>query len=556
MVAENDDDNQAPRSVGDFGADVSSLTVPLRLRDAAREAPDRLAVIDADVRLTFAQLLDAVNDVARSLLGLGLDRGERVAIWAPNSVRWVIAALAVHTAGGVLVPINTRFKGAEARYAVQRADAAMVIVEHGFLGHDFVAMLRGEGAAAAGGDAAAVGDALPIPSCPSVRRVISLSEHPDPIVLDWAQLPAWAQRVTPAALEEIVASTDPNSMVDILFTSGTTGDPKGAMTSHRANVLVDIAWSEMTSLRAGDVYLLVNPMFHSFGYRAGLIACIIQQATMVLQPVFDVAETLRLIEAERVTVFPGATTIYTSILDSPLRDKFDISSVRLVITGASVVPVALIRRIKQELGIGSVITAFGQTETAGTVTVCPPDAPDEKIAETSGVAIPGTEVRIMGEDGSLRGPGETGEIVVRGHNVMLGYFQDEAATAAAIDPQGWLHTGDIGNLDDEGYLRITDRIKDMYTCGGFNVYPAEVERCLAAHPAVSDSAVIGVPDHRMGEVGRAYVVLRPGADPTQEQIIAWCRENLANYKVPRSVAFVAEMPRNAFGKIQKFKLPA
>jgi HIP---CoA ligase len=271
----------------------------------------------------------------------------------------------------------------------------------------------------------------------------------------------------------------------------------------------------------------------------------------VPQPVFDAGEAMRLIEAERITVLPGAPTLYQTILDHPDRARYDLSSLRLAVTGAAVVPVALVERMRAELSFGTVLTAYGLTE-AVVATMCRPGDDPATVARTSGRAAAGFEVRVAGPDGQGRaGPGEPGEILLRGPNLMAGYLDDPAATSEAVDAGGWLHTGDIGHLDEAGYLTITDRLKDMYTCGGFNVYPAEVEQVLARLDGVAESAVIGVPDQRLGEVGKAFIVARPGYALDSHQVLAFCRQRLANYKVPRSVVFCSALPRNAAGKTLK-----
>ncbi|MYV93530.1 AMP-binding protein, partial [Streptomyces sp. SID1034] len=332
------------------------------------------------------------------------------------------------------------------------------------------------------------------------------------------------------------------------YTSGTTGRPKGAVITHAQTLRGYAIWSELAGLREGDRYLIVNPFFHTFGYKAGIIACLMRGATMVPQPVFDVDTALANIAAERISVLPGPPTLHQSLLDHPTRDQHDLSALRLVVTGAAVVPLRLVERLRGELGVHTVLTAYGLSEASGIVTMCRRGDPAGVIAATSGRAIPGTEVRVLAE------PGEPGEIVVRGFNVMRGYFEDPAETARAIDPDGWLHTGDIGVLDEDGNLRVTDRIKDMFIVGGFNAYPAEIEQLLGLHPEVADVAVIGIPDPRLGEVGRAYVVRRPGSPLTADDLIAWSRREMANYKVPREVEFVAGLPRNASGKVVKGEL--
>ena len=329
------------------------------------------------------------------------------------------------------------------------------------------------------------------------------------------------------------------------------------MTAHRQSLAVARAWAECGCLSGADRYLVVNPFFHSFGFKAGILACLVSGAAVVPQLVYDAGRAMALVEAERITVFPGPPTIYQTILDHPDRGAHDLSSLRLAVTGAATVPVALVERMRRELSFQSVLTAYGLTE-AVVATMCRPGDDPQTVAHTSGRATAGFEVRIAVpngrgavSDGPEATPDETGEILLRGPNLMLGYYGDEEATRAAIDADGWLHTGDVGRLDPDGYLTITDRLKDMYICGGFNVYPAEVEQVLARLDAVADSAVIGVADARLGEVGKAYVVSRPGRALDAGEVLAFCRERLASYKVPRQVAFRDSLPRNPAGKVLK-----
>jgi acyl-CoA synthetase (AMP-forming)/AMP-acid ligase II len=322
------------------------------------------------------------------------------------------------------------------------------------------------------------------------------------------------------------------------------------MSAHRQSLAVARAWAECGRLTSSDRYLVVNPFFHSFGYKAGILACLVSGATLVPQLVYDPARAMSLVASERITVLPGPPTIYQTILDHPERAAHDLSSLRLAVTGAATVPVALIERMRAELSFETVLTAYGLTE-AVVATMCRPGDDPQTVAMTSGRAAAGFGVRIAGPDGGETKPGDPGEILLRGPNLMLGYLDDPAATREAVDSDGWLHTGDIGRLDDGGYLTITDRLKDMYICGGFNVYPAEVEQVLARLDGVAESAVIGVPDARLGEVGRAYVVPRPGHTLDEAAVLAFCRERLANYKVPRQVAFRADLPRNPGGKVLK-----
>jgi acyl-CoA synthetase (AMP-forming)/AMP-acid ligase II len=352
-----------------------------------------------------------------------------------------------------------------------------------------------------------------------------------------------------------VAGSD---LSDIIFTSGTTGRPKGAMTTHAQTLRTFATWASVVGLTEGDRYLIVNPFFHTFGYKAGIIACLMAGATIVPEPVFDVDRVLDQVAMERITMLPGPPTLYQSILDHPERATRDLSSLRLAVTGAAAVPVELVKRMRGELTFTTVLTAYGLTESTGVVTMCRRGDDPEVISHTSGRAIPGIEVRIVDDAGAEVARDEPGEIVVRGYTVVAGYFEDPGATAEAIDADGWLHTGDIGVMDDAGNVRITDRLKDMFIVGGFNAYPAEIEGTLLGHAGVSQVAVVGVPDERMGEVGCAFVVPRPGTDPEAlaRELPAWARDHMANYKVPRSVEIVDALPLNASGKVLKTELRA
>ncbi len=490
-------------------------------------------------RFTFAELGERVREAAAAAIASGIEPGDRAAIWAPNQVEWVIAALGLVSAGAALVPLNTRFKGEEAGYVLARSSAKLLVVADGFLGADYSGMLAAATA-----------------QTPELKTIVSLADSPAPGTVGFSEWIASGASVPAEEIDARIAAIGPDDVADVFFTSGTTGKPKGVVVTHHQTMRVFWTWSDIVGVTEGDRYLVVNPFFHTFGYKAGIIACLLRGATILPEPVFDVPAVLARIAQEKVTVLPGPPTLYASILDGPDRSGLDLSSLRLAVTGAANVPVRLVERMRAELTFRTVLTAYGLTEATGTVTMCLRDDDDVTIATTSGRAIPDTEVIVVDGDGKTLGPGEAGEVLVRGYNVMREYFDDPAATAETIDADGWLHTGDIGVLDERGYLQITDRLKDMYVVGGFNAYPAEIEQTLSGHDAVSEVAVIGVPDERMGEVGKAYVVTRPGAALEPDDLIGWARERLANYKVPRFVEIVTELPRNASGKVRKGDLRA
>jgi HIP---CoA ligase len=531
------------------------------LAQAAARFGDREALVDGDTRMDFETLRTEVHDVARALLALDVPCGARVALWAPNTYHWVLFALAVHCAGGTLVPINTRFTGHEALDVIERTQADVLALPERFLGTDRLQQLRAAVDPAGITDDAT--DTAPVPGLAYLRHVVLLpgdgsdtAGGPDASapgragVLRWDDLMPNAARVSRQRLEDRSAQVGPDDVSDILFTSGTTGRSKGAVSTHRQAMAVADAWAECGELSEHDRYLVVNPFFHSFGYKAGILAALSRGAAVVPQATFDVGETMRAIDHERITVLPGPPTIYQSILNAPERDSIDTSSLRLAVTGAAMVPVALVERMRRDLSFDTVLTAYGLTE-AVVVTMCRPGDDPDTISRTSGRATADFEIRVADRDGNALGPGEDGEVLLRGPNVMQGYLDDPDATAEAIDPDGWLHTGDVGNVDDRGYLTLTDRLKDVFTSGGFNVYPAEVEQVLARLDDVVESAVVGVADERLGEVGRAFVVLRAGASTTEDDIVAFCAERLANYKRPRYVDLVDSLPRNAGGKVLK-----
>jgi HIP---CoA ligase len=519
-------------------ASAPAETIPSAVAATIAARGDAEAVVDAGRRVSYRELGALVERAARAMTAAGVGRGDRVAIWAPNGLGWIVAALGAQSAGAAIVPVNTRWKGEEAAYVLAASRAALLVTSVGFLGSDTVAMLA---------DAA-----TPLPQ---LRRIALLEGSASPGrapagtgVEPWAAFEARAGDASPPE----VRPEDPS---DVLFTSGTTGRPKGVVMTHAQTVRQFREWCDFAGLEAGDRYAIVNPFFHMFGYKAGWLASLLRGATIFPVPVFDVPAVLSLVERERITVLPGAPTVYRSLLDHPERRKFDLRSLRVAVTGAADIPVALIREMRAELPFRTVLTGYGLTE-AGTCTGSRPEDDAETIATTAGRAMPGLEVVVADEKGRELERGATGELLVRGYSVMQGYLDDPQATAAAIDARGFLHTGDLATMDARGYVRIVGRLKDMLIVGGFNVYPAEVENSLLAHEAISQVAVIGVPDARLGEVPMAYVVAAPGKSVDPAAILAWARERLANYKLPRHVVAVAELPVNAAGKVLKDPLRA
>jgi len=470
-------------------------TIPEMVLSAADRFGDAEAVVDGPLRLTFTEVIERIRCAAGAFADLGIGKGEPVAIWAPNCAEWIIAAFGLLTAGGVLVPVNTRFRTREAGDIIARSGAKAVLVQKGFLDQDYTAP----------------------PGIPVIDLKSGFLSSGSPF-------------------ERAVQGTDTS---DIIFTSGTTGRPKGAMMRHRQTLRMYEEWATLADLRGGDRYLQINPYFHTFGLKAGLVTSFLRGATMLPVAVFDIDVVVDLVARERITMLPGPPTLYHSLLT--VADKSKLSTLRAGVTGAADIPVELVRRVHDELPFQTLMTGYGLTE-AGNVTLSRPGDTFEDVATTAGLPCEGVEVRVA----------DDGEVLVRGYGVMQGYLDDPAATAEAIDADGWLHTGDLGNVDDAGRLRVIGRKKDIYIVGGFNAYPAEIEGFLMNHPAVAQAAVIGVPDERLGQVGKAFVVCKDRQDAVSaEDLIDWCRDRMAGFKVPRTVEFLEALPLNATGKVIK-----
>jgi len=502
-------------------------TIPHLVAGAARRWGIRTALVDGNARWSFAELERQCRIAASAMIASGVGENDRVAIWAPNSRQWIAAAVGAMSAGAAIVPLNTRLKGREAGEMLRRTSAKMLVTCKNFLDTDYPALLAGE-------------------DLSMLKQTVLVDD-------DWQGFLAEGQGAQDPLIDDALGRLTGGQVSDIMFTSGTTGAPKGVVSTHERIVPMFADWVRRMGLTSEDRYLIINPFFHSFGYKAGWVAALIAGATIFPVATFDIPRVIELIERECISFLPGPPAIYQSLLAAKAEKDFDVSSLRGAATGAASVPPELVRRMRSELNLTDTVTAYGMTECP-TITTCQRGDDASLIAESCGKVLPGLTLRIVDVEGRPLAQGETGEIQVKGYGVMRHYLDDPKATAETLDAEGWLATGDIGWIGAEGYLRITDRKKDMFISGGFNVYPAEVECLLAEHPAVAQSAVIGVPDDRLGEVGKAFVVLRPGQRLTAGELAAWSRERMANYKVPRRFAFVASLPVNASGKVTKSTL--
>jgi acyl-CoA synthetase (AMP-forming)/AMP-acid ligase II len=519
-------------------ADLTYRSIPRMALVNAERFQDATAVIDGEIQWSFRDVERRMLDVGRALIATGIEPGDRVALWAPNSAAWIPAALGVLATGAALVPLNTRFKGKEAAFVLAQSDASALICHNGFLGFEYIAMAR---------------DADP-----------TLRALHDPIILagemaddatSWDDFLARGAAVDESAVRDRIEAIGPDDMSDIIFTSGTTGMPKGVMLRHGASLRAYELMNQSYQVREGDRGLIVTPFFHCFGYKAGWMVTLMTGATAVPMAVFDPEVALRMIEELGITHMGGSPTMFWAMLDHPSRQHRKLG-MRTTIASAAYVPVELIERIRDDLGVEHSLTGYGLTEAHAIVSISPPDDSPEMVANWSGRVIDGVETRIVDEHGKDVPLGDRGELLVRGFGVMSGYVADPAATAAVIDPDGWLRTGDIAYMNADRYLKVCDRSKDIYIVGGFNVAPAEVEGILVDWDRISVAAVVGVPDDRWGEVGVAFVVPAPGGSIEPDDVVAYARSHMADYKVPRRVLIVEELPLNATGKVLKHELRA
>jgi HIP---CoA ligase len=515
--------------------DQEFVSIPNAIRISAQRFRDAEALIDQGQRWSFADLEAAMLASVRSVLAMGVRRGDRVALWAPNSARWVIAALGILGAGAILVPVNTRFKGQEAAYVLEKSGSTALFLVSDFLGNDYTGMLQ----------AAA-------PESPLLRpgRTVVMSGSAAPGQVSWEDFLVAGNSIAAKEATAAIVAISSDTQSDIMFTSGTTGHPKGVCLTHGQSLRAHGWLAKLMDFRPGDRYLIVPPFFHTFGYKAGWMACIVHGVAILPEATFDLDDVIRRIETERVSILLGPPTVVQAVLDA--QGERDFSSLRVIMASAAIVSPELLRRVRDELKPEVVHSAYGLTEGSSLVTTTVPSADDfEHIATTVGRPAWDVEVRLVDDQGDDVPAGTPGEILIRGYNVMSGYWEDPEKTAEVIDSEGWLHTGDIGTMDADRYVTITDRKKDMILVGGFNVYPAEVERILGQHPDVEAIAVVGAPDVRLGEVPVSFIVSAAGTRLTEQEFLAWAAGQIANFKIPRRAFVVDSLPRNASMKVLK-----
>lgn len=524
------------------GQTMNNPTLYHRFQKTAALHGQRQAITDGERSLTYSALEAASREVAAALMGLGIARGDRIAIWAVNSGDWIVAALGIQAVGGVLIPIGTRLRGREAASILNDAGARAIFCDPGFGDYDYLQAL-GE---------------HPLPTVEQIVVFAPAGRALPEGSITFAALQALPGKADEAALDARIAGGCGDDLSDIIFTSGTTGRPKGVLMTHSKSLAAcDVQALDVDQFTQEDVFAVTFPFAHNAGYRAGWQVSVLYGVRVIPVSTFDPSRLLALIARERVTVLPVAPPVAQGLLDHPDRITTDLSSLRIISTGGTVIPVRLVEEMRAHLGSSTIVkTGYGLTEAAGSLTVTRDDDPPEVVAQTVGRPLSNIDLRILGPDHEPVPPGTVGEVAAKGPQLTPGYLDNPDATAAAFTDDGYLLTGDAGWLDENGNLHLTDRIKDMYLVGGFNCYPAEIEHVLRTLQGVADVAVVGIDDERLGHVGCAFIVRQPGASLTEEDVIAWSRKEMANYKVPRSVRFIEALPRNATGKVLKVDLRA
>jgi fatty-acyl-CoA synthase len=514
--------------------------------------PDRPALIvrASKERLTWAELRAEVEQVARGLMALGIRKGDRVGMWATNCTEWVLTQFATAKMGAIMVNINPRYRSHELEYALRQSECQTLILIRGFRDIDYVETLFAVAPELREGRPGA----LASPKLPHLSKLVFVGEATPPQMLGWKNLVAMADQVTEPQLREREASLKPHDPINIQYTSGTTGLPKGATLSHRNVVNNGLLIGRCEKLTDQDSICIPVPFYHCFGMVLANMACLTSGAAMVIpSPYFDPIETLATVEAERCTALYGVPTMFIAELNHPEFKRFDLSSLRTGIMAGSNCPMELMRQVTEQMHCSELTIAYGLTEASPVISQTRTDDSLEVRVSTVGRTQPHTEVKIIEpKTGVIVPRGVTGELCTRGYLVMNGYYNNPEATAKVMDPDGWLHSGDLATMDENGYIRIAGRIKDIIIRGGENISPREIEEFLLTNPAIADVQVIGVPDPKFGEEVMAWVILKAGGKLTEDEVKQFCKGQIARYKVPRYVRFVDSFPMTVSGKVQKF----
>ncbi len=536
------------------GADTPSLlddTIGMALQKAAARWPDAPALISLHqgTRLSYRELLERTDALAAGLMALGLERGDRIGIWSPNCVEWTLTQFAAARLGLILVTINPAYRLSELEYTLNKVGVRALVTADRFKTSDYVDMVE----ALAPEILDSEPGRLAAERLPALQMVIKIGRGARPGWLELERIGAGADAGAVAAVARAAAALDPADAINIQFTSGTTGAPKGATLSHRNILNNGFFVGRSIGLTAGDRLCIPVPLYHCFGMVMGNLGCLTHGAAMVYpSPAFDPGAVLEAVQGERCTGLYGVPTMFIAVLGHPEFARYDVTSLRTGCMAGSPCPVEVMKQVIERLHMTDVTIAYGMTETSPVSFQSSPDDPVERRVSTIGRVQPHLEVKVIDERGDTVPRGQPGELCTRGYSVMLGYWDDAEKTAEAIDQGGWMHTGDIGVIDEDGYGNIVGRIKDMVIRGGENLYPREIEEFLYRHPKVVDVQVVGLPDPRYGEELCAWIQLAPGEVADEEEIRAFCRERIARHKIPRYIRFVSEFPMTVTGKVQKF----
>lgn len=528
-------------------------TVGQIVKEQAIHNPETEAYVypEQGVRKSYKEFDEETDRLAKAFIGMGIKKGEHVAIWSDNKREWLLSQFATGKMGGVLVTVNTSYQSSELEYLLEQSDATTLILGEEFKGTSYIEILNTvcpELATAAKGQ-------ISSKKLPHFKRVIVMSNNSYPGIYTWNEFEAFAEKVSDSEFEERFHSMNPDDVINIQYTSGTTGFPKGVMLTHLNVVNNGKLIGDTMNLTESDRLCIPVPFFHCFGCVLGTMAAVTHSTTMVIAEQFDPKRVLQMVQDEKCTGLHGVPTMFIAELNHPDFASFDTSTLRTGIMAGSPCPIEVMKKVINDMGASEITIAYGQTESSPVITQTRADDNIEKRVSTVGKPHAGVEVKIIDPTtGKKVETGVPGELCTRGYHVMKGYYKNEEATRNAIDSDGWLHTGDIAIEDNDGYIAITGRIKDMVIRGGENIYPREIEEFLYQHPSVQDVQVVGVPDPKYGEELMAWIILKEGEQLDVGELKAYCTGKISRHKIPRYIEFTEEYPMTASGKIQKFKL--
>ncbi len=544
--------------MGDFYERGMSMTLVhktvgeiVREQGVRHPAQEAYVYPEHGIRKTYKEFDEETDQLAKAFIGMGIEKGEHVAIWSDNKRQWLLSQYATGKMGAVLVTVNTNYQATELAYLLSQSESTTLILDEGFKGNSYIEVLNKVCPQLASQEKGQHSSK----ELPHFKRVILMTDHKEAGMYTWTELLEHAESVTNLQLEERFNSLDPDDVINIQYTSGTTGFPKGVMLTHNNVVNNGKIIGDYMKLTEQDRVCIPVPFFHCFGCVLGTLAAVTHGSAMIIVEQFEAKLVLQTVQDEKCTALHGVPTMFIAELNHPDFKKYDTSSLRTGIMAGSTCPIEVMKRIIEDMGASEITICYGQTECSPVITQTKTDDPIEKRVSTVGKPHPHVEVKVIDPSTGQEVPiGMPGELCTRGYHVMRGYYNNEPATKEAIDSEGWLHTGDIAILDEEGYVDITGRIKDMVIRGGENIYPREVEEFLYTMPGVSDVQVVGVPDKKYGEELMAWIIPKEGVAMDVQAVREFCKGNISHYKIPKYIEFTKEYPMTASGKIQKFKL--